>query len=285
MDYYYDMESEQFTFYRLPKFFFKGGPPEFLQMSTDAKVLYGLLLDRMGLSARTKKWRDSNGRIFIYYKMEEVMEDLGTKHDKVTKLFRELETAGLIRRKKQGQGKPTMIYVMNYSRRPGEEPEPIDSKQETRPEIQSAKKSQSEPPKIQSAENPQSGKREIRTLESGKSAVPYINEIEKSKIKSINQSVTAAAEIPEADPELTTTADMMNMAKDFTGWREAIRLQIDADNLTADYPEYADTINRTADLIAEVCASDRPTVRIGRQSCRRAPVRERLESPPRGGVS
>lgn len=113
LPYYYGQESEQFSFYRIPKALFSN--PAFANLSTDAKLLYGLLLDRMGLSMRNQ-WMDEQGRVFIYYTVENIMRDIGCGNQKVTKLLAELEKRyGLIERKKQGLGKPDVIYVKNFA--------------------------------------------------------------------------------------------------------------------------------------------------------------------------
>ena len=79
-------------------------------ISTDAKVLYSLLLDRNSLSIRND-WIDKRGKYFQYFTIEECKEKLNFGHDKVVKLFKELEMNELITRKRQGQGKPSIIYV------------------------------------------------------------------------------------------------------------------------------------------------------------------------------
>ena len=85
-DYYYGDESNQFSFYRIPRQLITGG--DFKRLSTDAKLLYGLLLDRMGLSAKNG-WYDDAGRVFIYYTLDEIQEDLNCGHDKAVKLLAE----------------------------------------------------------------------------------------------------------------------------------------------------------------------------------------------------
>ena len=67
-DYFYGEESEQFTFYRIPKALFNDD--QFIEMSTDAKLLYGILLDRMSLS-KMNGWRDRENRVFIIFTIEE----------------------------------------------------------------------------------------------------------------------------------------------------------------------------------------------------------------------
>ena len=114
LDYYYGVEAEQYTFYRIPKVLFTA--PGFRQTSSDAKILYGLMLDRMGLSMRSG-WLDEEGRVFIYFTLEEAMTAMGCGHTKAVALFTELDKAGLIERKKQGQGRPTKIYVKNFVRK------------------------------------------------------------------------------------------------------------------------------------------------------------------------
>lgn len=117
-DYYYGDESNQFAFYRIPRQLITG--EAFKKLSTDAKLLYGLLLDRMGLSAKNG-WYDDMGRVFIYYTLDEIQEDLDCGHEKAVRLLAELDTGkkgfGLIERVKQGQGRPAKIYVKRFTTR------------------------------------------------------------------------------------------------------------------------------------------------------------------------
>ena len=85
-----------------------------VDLSTDAKTLYGILLDRMGLSVKNG-WLDEQGRVYIIFPVQEVMDALGCADNKATKLFRELENAGLVERKRRGLGKPNLIYVKNFA--------------------------------------------------------------------------------------------------------------------------------------------------------------------------
>ena len=113
-DYHYGMEAEQYAFFRIPKVLMT--EPHFRGISTDAKLLYGLMLDRMSLSVKNG-WTDDNERVYIYFTLDEVCEQLCCKTDKAVKLFAELDTdkgIGLIERIKQGQGRPARIYVMRF---------------------------------------------------------------------------------------------------------------------------------------------------------------------------
>ena len=115
-DYYYGDEGNQFSFCRIPRRLITGGA--FKGLSTDAKLLYALMLERMGLSARNG-WHDELGRIYIYFTVNEIRQTLNCGNDKAIKLLAELDTVkgvGLIERVKQGQGKPTKIFVKNFSK-------------------------------------------------------------------------------------------------------------------------------------------------------------------------
>ena len=97
LDYFYGQAGELFSFYRIPKALFS--EPQYCILSTDAKTLYGILLDRMGLSARNG-WLDNMGRVYIIFTLQEVQSALGCADKKATKLLRELEECGLIERKR-----------------------------------------------------------------------------------------------------------------------------------------------------------------------------------------
>ena len=85
-------------------------------MSAEAKILYGFLLDRVSVSLKNG-WKDDQNRIFIICTIEEIMEKLGCGNKKAIQLLSELEDKiGLIERKRQGLGKPNLIYVKNFIR-------------------------------------------------------------------------------------------------------------------------------------------------------------------------
>ena len=112
-DYFYEEQSESYSFYRIPKMLFT--EEIFEALSTDAKVLYGLLLDRISLS-RENGWMDDAGRVYVYYTIKSVKKSLRCANTKACGLLRELDEFGLIERKKQGLGKPTIIYVKDFTR-------------------------------------------------------------------------------------------------------------------------------------------------------------------------
>lgn len=112
-EYFYGAQAEQFSFYRIPKALFT--EPNFRELSTDAKVLYGILLDRMSLSLKNQ-WLDAQNKVYIIFTVEEIMDALNCANQKATRLMVELEKqAGLIKRKRQGLGRPNLIYVKNFA--------------------------------------------------------------------------------------------------------------------------------------------------------------------------
>ena len=112
LDYFYGQAGKLFSFYRIPKALFQ--KQRFQNLSTDAKTLYGILLDRMSLSVKNE-WFDKQGRVFIIFTIEDVKRALCCADNKATKLLRELENFGLIERKRRGLGKPSLVYVKNFS--------------------------------------------------------------------------------------------------------------------------------------------------------------------------
>ena len=111
-DYFYGAQAEQFSFYRVPKVLFT--KEQFKQLSAEAKILYGIMLDKLDLSVKNK-WVDEKRRVYIIYTIEQIMADMNCADQKATKLLDELEKkCGLIERKRQGLGKPNLIFVKNF---------------------------------------------------------------------------------------------------------------------------------------------------------------------------
>ena len=114
LSYFYGREADQYSFYRIPKLLFT--EEYFKKISVEAKVLYGLMLDRMSLSMKNQ-WFDTEGRAYIYYSLEDIMDAMGCSNKKAISIMKELDIEsgiGLIEKKRQGQGKPTMIYLKQF---------------------------------------------------------------------------------------------------------------------------------------------------------------------------
>ena len=113
-DYYYGIEAEQFSFYRVPRLLIKD--ERFKGLSSDAKLLYGLMLDRMSMSMKNG-WLDDENRAYIIYTIDNIREDLGCSKEKAVKVLAELDASkgiGLIEKIRRGLGKPDIIYVKNF---------------------------------------------------------------------------------------------------------------------------------------------------------------------------
>mgnify|MGYP002595527261 CR=1 FL=1 len=113
-DYFTGMEAEQYSFYRVPKVLFTAEC--FKSLSCEAKVLYGLMLDRMSLSIKNR-WFDEEDRVYIIFTVEEIAVLLNCGTQKAVKLMKELDDnqgIGLIEKKRLGLGKPNVIYVKNF---------------------------------------------------------------------------------------------------------------------------------------------------------------------------
>ena len=146
LDYYYGIEADQFAFFRIPKVLIKN--EMYKGISNSAKLLYGMLLDRMSLSKKNG-WLDENSRVYIYYSVDELCEDLNCSKPTVVKLLAELDSVkgiGLIEKKRQGFGKPDRVYVKNFIAQ-----NKTEEQEKVKPEIEN----KDEKEEVQS-ENPQS---------------------------------------------------------------------------------------------------------------------------------
>ena len=162
-DYYYGIEAEQFSFYRVPRLLIKD--ERFKGLSSDAKLLYELMLDRMSLSMKNG-WLDDENRAYIIYTVDSIMEDLGCAKATCVKIMKELDTEngiGLIEKKRRGLGKPDIIYVKNFSTIDDSQPEakPFNADEITEVQELNLKKSNNytcrsseiEPPEVQNLEH------------------------------------------------------------------------------------------------------------------------------------
>lgn len=114
-DYYYGVEAEQFTFVRVPKVLFTD-KEHFGGLSNEAKLLYGLLLERMSLSRKNNQI-DKHNRVYIIFPVEEIEESLDVGHEKALNLLKELDNQseiGLVKKKRRCLGLPSILYVKNF---------------------------------------------------------------------------------------------------------------------------------------------------------------------------
>ena len=252
-DYHYGMEAEQYAFFRIPKVLMT--EPHFRGISTDAKLLYGLMLDRMSLSVKNG-WMDDNERVYIYFTLDEVCEQLGCKTDKAVKLFAELDTGkgiGLIERVKQGQGRPARIYVMRFLGMEG---------------TKNSANAKSRPRKNRSQEY---GKSEVCTSEKHESALLESRgqDFGKSEGNKTDNNKTDFSNTDQViHPAQPSPIDVIN------GYREAIKNNIEYDALIRKYP-YSD-LDEIVDLMLEVLCTQEDFVRIGTKQIYTVLARERF---------
>ena len=248
-DYFYGGESEQFSFYRIPRQLIVG--PEFKHVSTDAKLLYGLMLDCMGLSARNG-WYDEENRVFIYYPLDEIKEALNCGNDKAVKLLAELDTGkgiGLIQRVKQGQGKPAMIYVKRFTCK------------DIPPQVEN--------PPTSPARNPDFGKTEVKSSENQKSRLRESRSADFGKPE-CNYTYKNQTERSYTNPSIQPMTDGMN----WQACREEVMENICFDQLAEEYGR--EDVEGVTDLITDVLTSTQPTVQIGREKVPIQAVRSRF---------
>lgn len=165
-DYLCGDETTQFSFFRVPSQLISH--PRFKGLSADAKLLYGMLLNRMSLSAKNG-WHDGAGRVYIYYTVKEVCKAIGCGRNKAMRLLAELDTdkgIGLIERVKQGQGRPDRIFVKRIT---------VQEDTEAPGQGHDAPISQDDFSDAQRSENPTSSSRENRPLEVSKVNPSYID--------------------------------------------------------------------------------------------------------------
>ena len=254
-EYYYGDEAEQYSFYRIPKVLFTDA--SFRCVSVEAKVLYGLLLDRMALSIKNR-WLDQQGRVYIIFTIADVMETLGCAEQKANKLLSELDTAkgaGLIERVRRGLGRPNVIYVKNFIRRAWP-----DAGSESQ---------------IRNCENHKSGNARITNPDLRKSQSNK-TDLSKTDISDTDQSICQAGELKPIvvdnglhDPA-RDKADLMEI------YRKQIKGNIEFDILAEDVPFDQERLEGLVELMTEACACSRKTIRINQWEMPSETVRRRF---------
>ena len=267
-DYFYGNEAEQFTFYRIPKILITS--PHFKKISDSAKLLYGLMLDRMSLSIRNG-WLDDDNRAYIFFTTNDVMEQMCCGTEKATKMLTELDSEkgiGLIERVKQGQGKPAIIYLKKFyeledTARSTKLSE-IESQDFQESKVKTFENRKTRLSKIESQdfresknktfENRKSGLSEIESLEFRKSKCNYnnINNTDINYIYPINQD---NYNIQNSDTQ--TEEEWIDR---YTKTVDEIKKQIDYDYLI-NHAE-RDIVDEVVNIMAEVMTVYRPKYKI-----------------------
>ena len=222
LDYFYGQTGELFSFYRIPKALFQ--EQRFQSLSTDAKTLYGILLDRMSLSAKNG-WLDEQNRVFIIFTIEDVKRSLCCADNKATKLLRELEEFGLIERKRRGLGRPSLVYVKNFS-------------------------ADSSKTRFQNRENHESGGFKSASQDPAK---PRCNKTDKNNTDKNN------TEMNETYPFNSEETDGMSQREQLEKY---FSQSLEVELLLRLCPDDEDIIYQIVDLLVDTCATKRKMLRI-----------------------
>lgn len=277
--YYYKNQAEQFHFYKIPKVLFTDA--RFKGLSAEAKILYGLMLDRMSLSMKNG-WMDKQNRIYIYFTLEDALELLGCGHGKVVRLFSELDSVkgiGLIERKKQGQGKPAKIYVKNFL-----EDEAADGGSD---ENKTSQNRNSEKGDFQGKDEQFSQNRNSQhevTSDFQKSALLKKGSQDLSKLGSLdfpksNGNNTDLSKTERNDTEsFYDSMDGMERTREKEKMEQLIRRNIEYDVLFLRNPSCDREIDEIVSLMTEVATSRRSTIHLDKQDIPQPMVKERLLS-------
>lgn len=241
--YYYAGEGEQYVFYRVPKILFTND--RYRKISTDAKMLYGLMLDRMALSEKNR-WNDDNGRLYIYFTVDDIQESLGVARQKASLMLSELEKGGLILRERRGLGRPNRIYVGRFL---------------SSPDV-TAREERHLPDNLESNfkkyENQTSGSMEIK-----------LQEVRKSNSNNTNKSNTDLNKIYSIYQE----TDAMDKR---TAYQLFFEEQCGFGILMEEYPDREEELQGIKDLLVDVCMSSAESIRISGDEKPAAVVRGQL---------
>ena len=231
------MEAEQYSFYRVPKILFTAEC--FKELSCEAKVLYGLLLDRMSLSMKNH-WLDEEERVYIIFTVEEIAELLNCGTQKAVKLLKELDSEkgiGLIEKKRLGLGRPNVIYVKNFL-------------------VQKNDEENSDTSDLQNCENHNSGvvKTTIQECPKSQSNNTDINKTENNETESGNILSNLIC------PEKEKTIDEIEQRNTY---REIIRENISYECFRNDTPHAREEVDELVELMVEVMVMpDQGKIRI-----------------------
>ena len=269
LDYFYGTEAAEFRFYRVPKALFDG------ELSLEAATLYSLMLDRVGLSVKNG-WTDGLGRIFIYFVQKDVQKFLRCGHNRATAFMRELERFGLIERKRQGLGKPAMIYVKNFSSCENGALE--NEGNEIEEKIPTVQQEDASNQALFSA--PEEA---VKTARTRQSRVPAEGSLDcpnratndtKKKETKMSETNRILPQPPRTDRESSRYG--RNLMDEMQWVREEIRENIDYEGLVWDYPCDSGIFDGYVELMTEACCAVRKTIRICGQDIPTAVVRSRF---------
>ena len=288
--YFYTEESEMFEFFRIPKALIK--EDYFKKLSLDAKFLYGLVLDRMGLSKKNG-WVDIKGRVYIVYQIAKVMETMGVSRSKAINLLKELEEFGLVEKKRQGLNKPNLLYIKDFTvfitatsgsvkndtseEKTSEDPDV--SEEEITP-ISASKIRKTADITVGSVKEDTSGcskNDSSGSIENDISGGMENEPLEVSEMALINHTDMNKTDLSHTDSSHILSAD----ANDKIGMtvrevRTLVQQNLDVNSLISEYPEDKELIEGIVNLITEILLIKEPQIRVAKKLQDAGFVRERL---------
>ena len=257
-DYYYGAESEQFSFVRVPRVLFTD-KEHFDNLSNEAKLMYGLLLERMSLSRKNNQI-DKHNRVYIIFPVEEIEESLDVGHEKALNLLKELDDQsgiGLVKKKRRGLGLPSILYVKNFIVKGEQNTDRVPTSRSTENEFREFGKTDFKKSENQTSENPKNRLLEVRKSDS--------NNID---INNTDMSYTYDQSInpPRTDFQNFSPGDGLIDGIDRNAVEEEVKEQIDYDclisNPDSSVVQMAEEIK---DLMVDVLCGERSVVSEGKR--------------------
>ena len=250
-DYYYGQRSEQFAFLRVPRLIITH--EQFGTLTLEAKVLYGLMLDRMNLSQKNG-WLDEEGRVFIIFPQAEMEKQLNCSGSTVTRIMKQLRNIGFVRSKRQGLNKPDILYVMDFAS--------VESSVEVTP---NSSKTSFQNRQIDGTGATKNTKQEL----SDSQCLIRKNYTENS------YTDLSENHINQSSSKLPIAIDMIDKMKTY---EQIIKENISYDYLLRQHKYRADEIHELFEIMLETVCSTKDTIRVGREDMPIEVVKVRLLS-------
>ena len=264
-DYYYGVEAEQFTFVRVPKVLFTD-KEHFGGLSNEAKLLYGLLLERMSLS-RKNNWIDKHNRVYIIFPVEEIEESLDVGHEKALNLLKELDDQsgiGLVKKKRRGLGLPSILYVKNFIVKGEQNTNLVPTSRSRENRFQEVGKTDFKKSEIPTSVNRKKRLQEVDKTDSNNTDKNN-TEMSYTDIQSINQS---GADLQNFSPgaALSVENDGLIDGIDRNAVEEEVKAQIDYDCLMSFKDDaVVKMVEEIKDLMVDVLCGERTVISEGKR--------------------
>lgn len=252
--YYYGNQADQFSFIRIPRVLLVD--PLFAPLTIQSKLLYGVLLDRMGISMRNG-WFDELNRVYIIYQISEIQEDLGFSKKKSIDYLTELEVFGLVEKKRRGRGLPSILYIKSFM---SSQAAMVVPKATMVSEVRSAGNDTStglRGSRIDTSRGSEIALQEVpeSTLLEVPKSTPLMNNNNKNNT---HMSYIESNHILSSEPADGIGYDEM----DTQSTREMIQEQIDYDDLLLTNPHDDELIDSMVEIMLEVAANRSPNMII-----------------------